>query len=62
APAPPAPIEVYCTRFDELVAPCPGACGGTLPGPSELALLASIAGEPPPTAPEGLRSCMPPLP
>ncbi|RKI04747.1 hypothetical protein D7Y04_07565 [Corallococcus sp. AB038B] len=61
-PAPPAPIEVYCTRFDERVAPCPGACGGTLPGPSELALLASIAGEPPPTAPEGLSACMPALP
>lgn len=61
-PAPPPPIEVYCRRFNEQVAACPGACGGTLPGPSELALLASIAGEPPPTAPDGLRACMPDFP
>ncbi|MBN9687677.1 MULTISPECIES: hypothetical protein [unclassified Corallococcus] len=56
---PPAPIEAWCTRFDERVASCPTTCGGALPGPSELALLASIAGEPPPTAPEGLRACTP---
>ncbi|RKG66383.1 hypothetical protein D7V80_19880 [Corallococcus sp. CA054B] len=61
-PAPPAPIETWCTRFDELVASCRTACGGALPGPSELALLASIAGEPPPTAPDGLRACMPDFP
>ncbi|RKG93564.1 hypothetical protein [Corallococcus carmarthensis] len=61
-PAPPDPIEGYCTRFDEQVASCPTACGGTLPDPSELTLLASIASEPPPTAPESLRACTLALP
>ncbi|MHA7628679.1 hypothetical protein [Corallococcus sp. M7] len=53
----PTPIEAWCTRFDEHVATCPTACGGALPGPSVLARLASIAGEPPPTPPDGLRAC-----
>ncbi|NOK39893.1 hypothetical protein HMI49_42745, partial [Corallococcus exercitus] len=55
-------IEAYCERFEARVADCPTACGGALPDPKQLAFLASIAGEPPPTLPEGLRACMPDLP
>lgn len=61
-PAPPTPIEAYCTRFDEQVTSCPSACGGALPDLSELGLLASVAGEPPPAAPEALRACTPAYP